>query len=148
MTDRVYQIVTDKILTALDEGTVPWHKPWGDGLPRNAASNRPYSGINVWLLGLAPYRDQRWLTYKQAAQLGGNVRKGERSTLVVFWKQLQVAKEPELEETRSVPLLRYYNVFNAEQCDGLDLPAVQTVTVEPLAAATAIVGGMPNPRPA
>ena len=47
----------------------------------NAASNRPYSGINVWLLGLAPYTDQRWLTYKQAAQLGGNVRKGARSRI-------------------------------------------------------------------
>ena len=87
MTSKVYDIVTDKILAALDSGTVPWRKPWSAGIPRNAATNRPYHGINVMLLGMTPYQDQRWLTFKQATQLGGNVRKGERSNLVVFWKQ-------------------------------------------------------------
>ena len=146
MSERIYDIVTSKILDALDRGTVPWQKPWANGLPRNAATNRQYSGVNVWLLGLAPYSDSRWVTYKQAAQLGGHVRKGQRSTLVIFYKQLQVVKETDGgESTRSIPLLRYYSAFNVEQIDGLDLPAVQTNTVEPIAAATAIVGGMPNP---
>ena len=87
MTNKVYDIVTDRILEALDHGTVPWRKPWTAGIPRNAVTNRPYHGINTMLLGMSPYNDQRWLTYRQAGQLGGHVRRGERSTMVVFWKQ-------------------------------------------------------------
>ena len=64
MSNKVYDIVTDKILTALDSGTVPWRKPSSAGLPQNAVTGRRYNGINVWLLGLAPHTDHRWLTYK------------------------------------------------------------------------------------
>ena len=67
MSNKVYELVTSKILAALDSGTVPWRKPWTAGTPRNATSNRPYSGINRVLLGMAPYQDSRWLTYRQAA---------------------------------------------------------------------------------
>lgn len=140
---KVYDIVTDKILEALDRGAVPWHKPWSAGIPRNAVTNRPYHGINTVLLGMSPYPDQRWLTYKQATQLGGNVRKGERSTLVVFWKQLQV--DDDGEATKTIPLLRYFNLFNVAQCDGLSLGPIPANNVEPIAAAAAIVDGMPNP---
>ncbi|HZA22878.1 MAG TPA: ArdC family protein [Dehalococcoidia bacterium] len=87
MTNKVYQIVSEKIIAALESGTPPWHKPWKAGIPRNATSNRPYSGINALLLGTAPYSDPRWLTMKQAKQKGGRIRKGEKSTLVIFWKQ-------------------------------------------------------------
>lgn len=141
----VYEIVTDKILESLDRGTVPWRKPWSAGIPRNAASNRPYSGVNSILLGMSPYRDQRWLTYKQAAQLGGNVRKGERSSLITFWKQLKVADGKTEESTKTIPMLRYFNVFNVDQCDGLNLEPLQANDVEPIAAAQSIVDGMPSP---
>src|SRR5919106_2791365 len=95
MSNRVYEIVTEKILAALESGTAPWHKPWKAGIPRNAISNRPYSGVNALLLGMAPYSDPRWLTMKQANEKGGKVRKGERSTLVIFWKQNPIKAEDE-----------------------------------------------------
>jgi antirestriction protein ArdC len=95
---------------------------------------------------MAPYSDQRWLTFRQAAQLGGNVRRGERSSLVVFWKQHQVTDERDGEEvTRTIPLLRYFNLFNVAQCDGLNLAPVPANHIEPIEAAMAIVDGMPNP---
>ena len=140
----VYKIVTDRILDALDRGTVPWRKPWSTvGVPRAATTNRPYDGINTILLGMASYTDQRWLTYKQASQLGGHVRKGEKSSLVIFWRQIQVDTDDE--STKTIPLLRYYSVFNVSQCDGLTLEPVETNHIEPNEAATAIVDTMPNP---
>ena len=90
MANQAYELITDKILASLESGTVPWHKPWSAGLPRNATTNRPYHGINVALLSMAPYSDPRWLTYKQSVQLGGHVRKGEHGSLITFWKQLKV----------------------------------------------------------
>jgi antirestriction protein ArdC len=122
MTNKVYEIVTDKILAALEQGTVPWHKPWTSGLPKNAISNRPYSGINTLLLGMAPYSDNRWLTMKQANEKGGRIRKGEKSTLDIFWKQNPVKAETsdgdEIEKV--IPLLRYYLVWNVGQTERLE----------------------------
>jgi antirestriction protein ArdC len=87
-------------------------------------TNRPYSGCNVvllWMAQNAGYRAPRYLTFRQALELGGNVRKGERGTKVVFVKQLQVPDEGREDEQakRIVPMLREYAVFNVEQCDGL-----------------------------
>ena len=144
---EIHDIITSKILAALDAGTVPWRKPWSDaGLPRNAVSDRAYTGINSMLLNLSPYGDPRWLTFKQIGKLNGRVRKGERSTLITFVKNLQVVDRDDAEKIKNVHLLRYYLVFNAEQTDGLDLPPLTTnaATVEPIKAAAAIVDGMPN----
>jgi antirestriction protein ArdC len=86
---NVYDIVTNRITELLEQGTVPWRRPWRstEG-PRNLISKKPYRGINSFLLNASPYESDYWLTYNQAKQKGGSVRKGEKSTLVVFWKWL------------------------------------------------------------
>ena len=88
----VYSIVTDRIIALLESGTVPWHKPWaqGDSFPQNLVSGKDYRGINVLMLGCAGFASPYWVSYKQAQNLGGNVRKGESSSLAVFWKRLDI----------------------------------------------------------
>jgi antirestriction protein ArdC len=124
----LYADVSARIVAELETGAAPWVKPWsatpGQNTPCNAASNRPYSGCNVillWLARSAGYRTPRFLTFKQALELGGNVRKGEHGTKVYFVKQLQVrenATDGE-SETRLVPMMREYTVFNVDQCENL-----------------------------
>lgn len=151
MSDKIYSIVTEKILEALDRGVVPWRKPWSDaGLPRNAISNRPYSGINSILLSLSEYPDPRWLTFKQIQKRGGRVQKGAKSTLVVFVTNLKVMDRDNDDEaaTKQIHWLKYYRVFNASQTDGLDLEplTVNVSAIEPIKAAEAIMaGGMASP---
>ena len=89
--DRAYDVITQRILDALEQGEVPWRKPWSvqAGLrPQNAISKRPYSGINAFLLGWSGYTDPRWITFRAAKANGGSVRKGEKATPVVFWKRI------------------------------------------------------------
>jgi antirestriction protein ArdC len=92
----LYAGVSSRIIAELEAGAAPWIKPWsatsGRNTPCNAATNRPYSGCNVvllWMAQAAGYRTPRFLTFKQALELGGNVRKGEHGTKVYFVKQLQ-----------------------------------------------------------
>jgi antirestriction protein ArdC len=125
----LYGEVSTRIITELESGAAPWVKPWstmpGQNVPQNAVTNRPYSGCNVILLWLARNRGwstPRFLTFKQAIEAGGNVRKGEHGTKVYFVKQLQVKGEDGDEaDTRLIPMLREYTVFNVKQC--VDLPA-------------------------
>jgi antirestriction protein ArdC len=123
----LYAEVSTRIVAELERGAAPWIKPWsataGMNTPCNAATNRPYSGCNVvllWMAANAGYRTPRYLTFKQALDLGGNVRKGEHGTKVYFVKQLQVAdRNGEEGKTRIVPMMREYTVFNVDQCEGL-----------------------------
>jgi antirestriction protein ArdC len=146
----VYAEVTDRIIAALEEGTVPWRKPWSapGEAPRNPVSGTVYRGINPFLLELTAsacgYSDPRWLTFKQAAGLNAKVRKGERSTLVVFWKMLRGVDE-RTGELRTIPMLRHYRVFNVAQIDGLDLePIGELADHEPIDACQSIIAGMPS----
>ena len=147
MSEAVYNIVTERIIELLENGAVPWHKPWNPelGLPRSLSTGKLYRGVNVWLLGCSMYGSPWWSTYRNIAERGGQVRKGERGTLVVFWKRTErmVADGETGEETeRQGFLLRYYRVFNAEQCDGLcvpDLPGHEPNDFEPIKDAEAIV---------
>jgi antirestriction protein ArdC len=124
----LYTEVSARIVAEMEAGAVPWVKPWsatpGANTPCNAATNRPYSGCNVVLLWVAQatgYRTPRFLTFKQALELGGNVREGERGTKVYFVKQLQVHDKSADEDTatRLIPMMREYTVFNVDQCENL-----------------------------
>jgi antirestriction protein ArdC len=124
---RDFYDVSARIISELERGAAPWIKPWsataGHNVPQNAVTNRPYSGCNVILLWLA--RDRGWatprfLTYKQAAEAGGHVRKGEHGTKVYFVKQLQLRDEKgDDADLRLVPMMREYTVFNVSQCENL-----------------------------
>src|SRR3954451_19093032 len=121
----LYAEVSARILSELETGAAPWVKPWshapGLNHPHNAATGRPYSGCNVVLLWMmrGHWSAPRFLTFKQAMELGGNVRRGEHGTKVYFVKQWEVREQADdgSENTRTVPLLREYTVFNVEQCE-------------------------------
>jgi antirestriction protein ArdC len=123
---NLYAQVTNTIVTELESGAVPWIRPWrntapvGTVMPHNAATNRPYSGINIPILWGAAlgggYDCHLWMTYKQALAGGAQVRGGEHGTIVVFTKKLKVGDE---DEERLVSMLRTYTVFNVAQIDGL-----------------------------
>jgi antirestriction protein ArdC len=121
----LYQAITDRIVAALEAGAKPWARDWAGGMQLRA-TGQEYRGINQLLLSMTAmeggYSSPYWLTFKQALELGGNVRKGERSTEIVFYKKLTVedrdAAEGE-ERQKQIPLLRSFRVFNASQCDGL-----------------------------
>ena len=122
---KVYDLVASRIVSCLESGVAPWRKPWIGGGPRSLVSRKDYSGINVLLLGCTPYASRYWLTYKQAATLGGNVRKGEKSTPIVFYSPLppKVTGSGEVESSSvGRAVLRYYSGFNIEQCEGIDAP--------------------------
>ena len=117
----LYAEVSARIVAELEAGAAPWVKPWsatpGANTPCNAVSNRPYSGCNVvllWMAQAAGYRAPRFLTFKQALVLGGNVRRGERGVTVFFVKRLQVAdRDGEEGDTKIVPMMSFlYTAFN------------------------------------
>lgn len=119
----VYEMITEQIVSQLEAGTAPWRQPWkAGGAPRNIVSGKAYRGINWFLLSAtamsAGYSSPYWMTYKQAAERGGNVRKGEKSTRIVFWKQLKVT-DKETGKPTTIPMLRYYSVFNLDQTENV-----------------------------
>lgn len=161
MAGKVHAIVTNKIIEALERGVVPWSRPWISvgrslALHQNLASRRPYRGINQILLSLevvmrgftSPY----WLTWNQIQNLYGRVRKGERSSLVVFyriWEKERYDSDKGTYVTDKIPILRYYKVWNVDQVDNIDTAPPEGVTLADPAAisqpsAERIVAGYPN----
>lgn len=132
---NLYDDITNKIIAELEEGRVPWVQPWGTAaakaplaMPKNAATGRGYSGINVLILWGAViqhgFPGQSWLTFRQALSLGGNVRKGEHGTTVVYADRFIPDDEKKRvretgEDAHAIPFLKRFTVFNAAQCEGL-----------------------------
>jgi antirestriction protein ArdC len=152
----LYQVVTDQIIEAMERGVCPWKQPWKaiGGTPRNIHGRR-YRGINAFLLAmqsaLSNWTHPVFLTFNQAKELGGTVHKGERSSLVVFFKVMvprEYADNPQAcpaDERKW--LLRYYRVFNVAQVDGLPpqaLPVIPESDLSPIEECEAIVAGMPQ----
>lgn len=140
MTNSVYEIVTNKIMEKLEQGTVPWQKPWVNG---NAAVNwktqKPYRGINTMLLDPGEY-----VTFKQVQEAKGKVKKGAKLEIVVFWKWIETENKDTGKEEK-IPLLRYYRVFNINQCEGIESKRQEeTFEHDPIEEAENIIKGYIN----
>ncbi|MCO6432233.1 MAG: DUF1738 domain-containing protein [Deltaproteobacteria bacterium] len=122
---RNYELVTQRVIEALEKNVVPWKQPWrsgGLGFPSNLLTKRPYRGINAFLLASSGYRSPYWLTFNQAKAKGGTVRKGEHGTAIVFWKIFETPTTPDAKPEKR-PFLKRSTVFNVEQCDGIECQA-------------------------
>jgi len=161
---KPYAIITDELVGMLEKGVVPWRKPWRGAAPKSLATGKQYRGINTFVLAckgaMRGYASPYWVTFRQAIERGGHVRKGEQGTAVVFWKfdgkarsgqcAEAVDDEAEMSSTSRArpPMLRYYKVFNAaSQCENLDVPATpeQAHAFEPIAGCEQVLQGMPRP---
>ena len=166
----VYERVTEKITELLEQGVVPWQKPWHAkvGPPRNGVSGRYYRGLNVFMLSHAGFDSPWWFSPKQVNDLGGHIRKGEKTSWVHFWKPWFPKGEPadplevETDEVeistrrRPVLIIRAYRVVNCAQCDGpwIDkfiakhpVEGLVKNDNDPIAACEDVVANMPQ-RPA
>ena len=128
----VYQMVTDRVLEQIEQGIIPWHKPWNaatlseDALAISYTSRKPYSFLNQMLLG----RNGEWLTFNQVKERGGNIKKGAHAGIVVFYKQIEVkttkrvknaeGEEYDKEVKSRIPVLKYYPVFHIDDCEGIE----------------------------
>ena len=111
----IYAEVTSRIMQQMESGVIPWRKPWiASGAAVSHATGKPYSLLNQMLLG----RPGEYATYAQIQKAGGYVKKGEKASMVVFWKWIEQEDE-ETGEVKEIPFLRYYNVFHIDQCEGL-----------------------------
>jgi antirestriction protein ArdC len=139
-----YARITDDLMALLEAGLVPWRRPWTSRGPCNLVSRRPYRGINVLVLACQGRPSPWWLTYRQAAALGGRVRAGERGTQVVFWRVLEPAGDGE--RGRRPVVLRTYTVFHESQCDLPEGTVPDPAEAGPgIRACDDIVKGMPDP---
>ena len=143
----LYQEVTDRVVAALEAGTPPWRRPWdadtahGPAMPRNAVTGARYRGINVLVLGMSALAfesgDPRWATYKQAAERGWQVKRGERGTTACFFKRIEVrdgageSGSGDDDATRRIPLLRAFTLFHASQIEGVPGFVAPTVAEAP-----------------
>lgn len=153
---KAHEAITERIIAFMEQGTCPWRRPWnalktqGGQRPRNI-EGRLYRGCNWFLLGLLPFEHPAFLTFNQAKQRGGMVKKGEKGFPVVFWKMLPIDRENEdgTNGKAMIPMAKLYTVFNIAQTT-LEQPASQGPTpmvFDAIHDAEAIVSAMPN-RPA
>jgi antirestriction protein ArdC len=147
----VYEIITEKIIKQLESGVALWRKPWTCQTPANLITQKEYRGLNVFTLASQGFPSRFWLTFNQASKLGGKIRKGEKSSPVIFWnvgEEQETVKSDGTKDTSRSFLLRYYNVFNFAQTEGIDIPASllqETRTNDAIATCEQIIANMPNP---
>jgi antirestriction protein ArdC len=150
----LYAEITKQITDMLQKSVVPWRSPiLGQGrvgFPKNFDSKKPYRGVNVFLLAFTAFAQgfgsSYWLTFKQANAAGGKIKRGEKSSMVVFWKKYEV-EDKDTSEKKQIPVLRYFRVFNVDQCEGIAAPDAATFTptpFNPIEAAEKIVKGYTN----
>jgi len=140
MSENIYDIITAKIIEKLEQGVVPWRKPWINGRAVNWNTQKPYRGINTFLLDAGEYA-----TFKQIKDAGGKVKKGEKSHIIVFWKWLE-KEDAESGEVQKIPFLRYYRVFEINsQVEGMESKRKEmTFDHDPIEKAEEIYKGYMN----
>lgn len=131
---EIYDLISEKIVAMLDNGIIPWQKPWDaeSEMPRNAISKRPYHGVNVWMLAFSGYSSPYWATFNQIKSKGGHVNAGEKGTQIYFYKMFSkmivdekgkpVLDEKGNKQFQKFPMLKVSYVFNLDQCEGFTLP--------------------------
>ena len=156
---RAIDKIKDRIIELVENSDeLIWRQPWialKDQHPRNAISGRHYSGFNFWMLGAIAvehgYTDPRWLTYKQAQDVGGHVRKGEKGSLIAYYERMikKVENEDGEEEDKPYFYMKVHSVFNVAQTEDCDLPALELAELahdhDPIEAAEAVIHAMPDP---
>lgn len=146
--NKVYETITNRIIEKIQAGApLPWSKPWKPGEMPHNVSGRPYSGMNVFMLEMEKeikgYTSNVWMTFKQATERGADLT-GQKSTPVIFMK-VGYATDKETGEEKKFFSMRYYSVFNADQCAGVKLPTRrERAPIDPIEAAEAVVNNMPN----
>lgn len=147
----VYETITARILEQLEKGVIPWRKPWASHgvMAQNYTTRKTYRGINAFILAVTPWDCPFFVTFKQAIDLGGNVRKGEKGTPIAFWNWVESKTEVDAKgKPKRIPFLRHYTAFNLEQCEGIawEMPVKATnPDFSPIGEADRIANGMPNP---
>lgn len=154
--DKINQLITERMISRIAEtGELPWKKPWTSVslMPRNLITKKNYRGVNVFLLHMLGYSSPWFLTLKQMNTLGGKIRKGEKGCPIVFWRIVEPEDTAGVTagegKPKSYAFLRYYRVWNSEQCEGLTgkVPVVKVPkrVHTPIAEAEAVVRDMPSP---
>lgn len=155
-TDFIYEMITNKVIERLEQGVVPWRKPWTEHTMPRSINGHVYRGVNVFILLAAGYESPYWLTRNEINKRGGRIREGEQSTVIIFWKILRVRDKENPDEVKTIPHLQYFRVWNFEQVENVAEPkggafpnrnqdATNLVAEDRHAAAAAIVDGYPNP---
>jgi len=148
---NIYDIINNRITDLLQQGTIPWRKPWNaqSNYPKNLISKKKYRGVNVFMLACQEYDSPYWLSFKQIQDKGGHVIKGEKSMPVIFWKWLDKSADGTILNgtltAGKIPMLRYYNVFNLDQTEGISPPIPEEThnQFDPIETAEQIITAMP-----
>lgn len=133
MSQKVYEAVTKSIIEKIEAGTLPWEKPWSvNSMPTNLISRKPYRGFNIFSLMYTEFNSPYWMTFKQAKMLGGTIKRGSKASPVVFWNFRKFEEERNGKTTeKTIPMARFYQVFNFEQTEGIELPEELRIKAQP-----------------
>lgn len=140
---NLYEVINNMIMNKLQNGKMPWKQTWNNfGPARNYVSKKPYRGINALILNNTEYEYPLFLTFLQAKELGGHIKKGSKSIEVIYWKTLQF--ESDDEKINRIPFLRYYNVFNVDCVEGIKLKLPNKYVNDPIEVCETIINEMPS----
>jgi antirestriction protein ArdC len=139
---NMYEVINNMIMHKLQNGKMPWKQTWNTfGPARNYVSKKPYRGINALVLNNTDYEYPLFTTFLQVKELGGHIKRGSKSIEVIYWKTLEFANDDKI---KTIPFLRYYNVFNVDCIDGIKLKFPERYVNDPIDACETIVNDMPS----